>query len=106
MQTDASMLDDGAATAPVDRFVEEMDHHWVQDLGNKSNKKFREVWRRMAATYNAAIIESMKRTPLNISPGWFVLAPEMGTGKTVGACLYLGLLARDLQTVKPPLRIG
>ncbi len=45
--------------------------------------------------------------PLQIGrPKWLVMAPEMGAGKTVGACLYLAIMACNLRTLPTPLRIG
>ncbi|MGE0148950.1 MAG: DEAD/DEAH box helicase family protein [Parvibaculaceae bacterium] len=94
-------------TAHIERFVNEMERHWTEKLGNTSSAGFRQVWALMAETYNAAILKTLGRRPLQIfPPDWLVLSPEMGTGKTVGACLYLGLLARDLRTVSPPVRFG
>ena len=74
-------------------FVAAMEIKW-RSLGNTSSERLRTVWFQMAMTYIDAIVENLSPNPLVIGrPGWLVLAPEMGTGKTVGACLFLGLMA-------------
>ncbi|MDP1700625.1 MAG: hypothetical protein Q8L53_06660 [Aestuariivirga sp.] len=63
----------------------------------------------MAETYSVAIAENMKWHPLKIvldPPRWLVIAPEMGSGKTYGACLYLGMMARAAKTVPAPFQLG
>ncbi len=48
----------------TDAFVDEMESLWTGRFGNKSNDKFRQVWRIMAETYQGAIIANMSHNPL------------------------------------------
>jgi hypothetical protein len=74
-------------------FMAAMEVKW-RSMGNQSSEGLRKVWYRMAQTYMDAIVENLSPNRLVIGrPSWLVLAPEMGTGKTIGACLFLGLMA-------------
>ena len=90
-------------------FVNEMERLWTQKLDNKCSEGFRTIWTRMAEAYAEAIAENMKWHPLRIvldPPRWLVIAPEMGSGKTYGACLYLAMMARVAKTVPAPFQLG
>lgn len=89
-------------------FVVEMERLWTEELGNHCNEGFRLVWLRMAETFLEAIKTNLAHNPLLIQepPPWLVLSPEMGVGKTVGACLYLGMMAREIRKHPPPLQFG
>jgi hypothetical protein len=94
-------------TVLPDDFVLTMETVWTsKPLNNHSSPAFRELWRTMAETYQHAIRTVMTFNPLEISSGreWLVMAPEMGAGKTVGAHLYLAMMARQSRTL--PLKIG
>lgn len=94
-------------TVAPDEFVREMEVVWTLKFGSYTSPRFRELWRTMAETYLEAIRTNMAFNPLQIGkPDWLVLAPEMGSGKTAGACLYLGLMARMARDAKDKLKIG
>ncbi len=75
-------------------FVAAMEIQWRR-TGNQSSDALRKVWYRMAQTYMDAIRENLSPNRVVIGrPSWLVLAPEMGVGKTIGAHVFLGLMAR------------
>ncbi len=90
---------------PAD-FAKQMEDLWNGQLGNVSSPAFRLLWERMGETFHQALLTGMKESPLTIGPKWFVLAPEMGVGKTMGALLYLAMLASGFRHLNYPLRFG
>ena len=92
-------------TVSPEAFVDEMEALWTSKLGNHSSPQFRALWHTMAQTYQSAIHANMSHQPLQIGrPDWLVMSPEMGAGKTVGACLYFGLMCRQFREL--PIQIG
>jgi len=87
-------------------FVPKMEEVWIRQYGNVSSPAFREMWLRMGETFHAAILRNLERSRLSIDPGWLVLAPEMGVGKTAGALLYLSMMAQTARTLPERLKIG
>jgi hypothetical protein len=77
-----------ALVSPQD-FSERMDHHWTHKLSLCSSPALRALWKVMATTFQAAIVETAKGA---VSP-WRVLQPPTGSGKTQGACVYSAMQA-------------
>ena len=69
-------------------FIEAMEKHWVNTLGNTSSEALRAVWKTLGQTFNQVIA-----TYGDISGKWKILNPPTGTGKSQGLAVYSALLA-------------
>ena len=81
---------------------------WTGSLGNVCNARFREVWTITADTYRRAMRETLELRlhPLHYSASVARTRSEMGVGKTLGAYLYLGLLAQATKDMPPVFKLG
>lgn len=80
-------------------FVNEMERHWTERLGNVSSAALRQVWQQLATAFNDHIAdhENPKRRTR-----WTVLQPPTGSGKSQGTAVYCGLLSRMLPEAEHP----
>lgn len=77
----------------IDRemFIEAMEKHWEQRLGNVSSHALRQTWRQIGRVFNEHIANH--DNPF-YAKNWNVLQPKTGTGKTQGTIVYCSLLSR------------
>lgn len=76
----------------ADNFVEVMDKHWTDELGNVSSDALRACWKQLAETFNNHIRgEAGDR--------WDVLPFPTGAGKTEGAIVFCALLPVDVNVL-------
>jgi hypothetical protein len=76
-------------------FVDRMERHWKETLGNASSEKLRAIWRQLAEAFGQAIVAH----GTDDESTWRVLQPPTGTGKTQGLCLYAAMLAEGNRRV-------
>jgi hypothetical protein len=84
-------------SAPVSSiaFMDRMERHWKETLGNASSEKLRAIWRQLAEAFGQAI----GAHGTDDESTWRVLQPPTGTGKTQGLCLYAAMLAEGNRRV-------
>jgi hypothetical protein len=70
-------------------FIEAMDNHWVNTLGNTSSEALRAVWMTLGQTFNQVIASYG-----DIGGKWKILNPPTGTGKSQGLAVYSALIAK------------
>ena len=93
-------------TDMTSRFVDSMDQLWTGKLQNASSPALREMWRLMAETFQEATRRTLKASALNIGTNWLVLAPEMGSGKTLGTLRYMAMMAESVHSLPQGLKFG
>jgi hypothetical protein len=73
---------------PPHHFVDEMEKHWEERLGNISSEALRKVWMQIAGTFGSHIggFGDFER--------WTILQPPTGSGKTQGTIVYCKMLSR------------
>lgn len=71
-------------------FSEEMEKHWVNNLGNVSSDELRHQWRFTGFNFEISIMDHGKGS---IDHKWHVLSLPTGSGKTESAIKYCSMLA-------------
>lgn len=74
---------------PPSRFVEEMERHWTEKLGNVSSEALRRTWHQMASCFAKHI---MSHDEPELQGEWTILSPPTGSGKTQGTIIYCSML--------------
>ncbi|SDO38954.1 hypothetical protein SAMN05216196_105148 [Lutimaribacter pacificus] len=91
----------GSPVSPL-VFVQQMEKHWVETLGNSSSEQLRAVWRQLGSGFGEAITSHGKPEGRT----WRVLQPPTGTGKTQGLCVYAAMLASQNATMEDAGKTG
>lgn len=75
----------------VNDFVERMDKHWTEELGNVSSPALKMTWQRMGLVFQVHITSDHDHPEFKAR--WNVMSPPTGAGKTEGAVIYCSMLA-------------
>ncbi len=75
---------------PPSHFVEEMERHWTERLGNVSSEALRRTWLQMAVYFAKHILSHDQK---DLREEWTILSPPTGSGKTQGTIVYCSMLA-------------
>lgn len=81
----------------IDEFIEEMENHWVNRLGNVSSEPLKLVWKNLFRCFSFYV------NPLKLAPHqWTIAQPPTGTGKTQGTIVYCSMLAKKISKEDNP----
>lgn len=72
-------------------FIQTMDKHWTETLGNISSTNLHKAWIQIASAFNSHI-ESHDNP--NAVDTWTVLSPPTGSGKSQGTAVYCSMLSK------------
>lgn len=78
-------------------FVEEMERHWTEALGNIASPALRQIWKEIVSAFELHIASH----EVEREDDWSVLQPETGTGKTQGTIMYCSMVSK-LQGIAHP----
>jgi len=78
-------------TIDPNSFVQEMEEHWINRLGNVSSDPLRKTWSQIAEAFNKNIMSHFNN---NERTKWQVICPPTGSGKSQSAMLYCALLSK------------
>ena len=77
-------------TVSSDEFIERMEKHWTQTLGNVSSHALRSTWKQIVDTFNYHIVN---HDIPERAKEWSILSPPTGSGKTQSMILYASMLS-------------
>lgn len=75
----------------VTEFINEMDNHWIKNLGNISSSNLRKAWEQIGNAFNDHIAAHDDPESGN---NWTVLSPPTGSGKSQGTAVYCSMLSK------------
>jgi hypothetical protein len=81
----------------IEEFIEEMESHWVNRLGNVSSEPLKWVWKNLFACFTY-----YENAHLFAPQQWTVAQPPTGTGKTQSTIVYCSMLAKKYSKEENP----